>query len=42
MSGQLNVDLGDKYKEKLEKIAENQNRSMTSQIRHWIDQVKTE
>ena len=42
MSGQLNVDLGDEYKEKLETIAENQNRSMTSQIRHWIDQVKNE
>jgi hypothetical protein len=35
----LNADLGEEYKDKLENIAEKQNRSMTGQIRHWIDQV---
>jgi len=42
MSGQVNLKLGDEYKQKLKEIAENENRSMTSQVRHWIDQVKSE
>jgi len=37
MSDTLNVDIGEEYKEKLEEIAENQKRSMTGQIQHWID-----
>lgn len=37
MTEQLNVDLGEDYKEKLREIAERQNRNMTGQIRHWID-----
>lgn len=34
---QLNIKLDEEYKDKLEEIAEKQNRSMTGQIRHWID-----
>ncbi|MFB6209582.1 MAG: hypothetical protein ABEJ56_05625 [Candidatus Nanohaloarchaea archaeon] len=39
MTEQVNLKLGREYKEKLEEIAENQNRSMTGQVRHWIDKV---
>ena len=42
MSEQLNVDLRDGYKEKLRNIAKKQNRNMTGQIHHWIDQSDTD
>lgn len=37
MTGQLNMKVGDDYKDKLREIAEKQNRDMTGQVRHWID-----
>ena len=41
MAEQLNMNLGENYKEKLQEIAEEQNRNMTQQVRHWIDQSKS-
>lgn len=41
MTEQVNLKLGEEYKEKLEEIAEKQNRSMTGQVRHWIDKVNS-
>lgn len=38
----LHIEIGEEYKDKLEEIADKQNRSMTGQIRHWIDQVTQE
>jgi len=38
----LHIEIGEDYKDKLEQIADKQNRSMTGQIRHWIDQVNLE
>jgi hypothetical protein len=42
MSETAHLDLGEEYKEKLKDIAEKQQRSMTSQVRYWIDQYKGE
>jgi len=36
----LHIELGEEYKDKLESIAEENQRSMTGQIRYWSDQVK--
>lgn len=37
---QLNLKLEEDYKERLEDISEENQRSMVGQIRYWIDQVK--
>jgi len=42
MSDQLNIDLGEEYKDKLGDIAKEENRSMTGQIRAWIDRFYPE
>lgn len=39
---QLNLKLEDDYKDRLEEIAEKNQRSVVGQIRYWIDQVKSE
>ena len=40
MTEQVNLKLGEDYKERLEKIAEQENRNMTQQVRAWIDRFK--
>lgn len=35
----LHIEIGKEYKKKLEEIAEKNQRSMTGQIRYWIEQV---
>lgn len=36
----LSLDIEQEYKDRLEEIAEKNQRSMTGQIRYWIDQVE--
>jgi len=38
MSETAHLDLGEEYKEKLKDLADKKQRSMTSQVRYWIDQ----
>lgn len=38
MSEQFNAELGEEYKQKFEEIAESENRTMTGQLKTWIDE----